>query len=213
MKKAVIIISALLIFAKPFCYGQQESKTYIGLKGGYNTSTANIYHQIFTYTADIGFNSGYQVGVVMMNFLRPHYGIQMELNYTQKGYVQRFDTGEPDFVTDFDFVELPFLVNVYSGKNELHFFANAGCFFEYLITAKTSGNITDTDEEDFHPFDPNRDPRIGYGFRGGVGGFYEFNFGTLMLEGSFSYSLSNFLDPITLDTGIPNISNQHVHRI
>lgn len=209
MKKVIIFISSLLIFVSSLCYAQEGSKTYVGVKGGYNAFKANVYHQVYGYIADIGASSGYQYGMVMMHFLKPHYGVQMELNYTQKGYVQRFKNS-PDFKTNFDYIELPFLVNVHTGQRNLHIFINAGLFIEYLVRLEEGELPVDVGDADFHPYDQDRDPKFGYGYRGGLGVFYDFKFGTLMFETNFSYSLSNFLDPTTFDTGIPDISNNTV---
>ncbi|MGL1887392.1 MAG: PorT family protein [Reichenbachiella sp.] len=204
-----ILILVISLSGVSKVHGQEKAqgrKTYIGVKGGYNISTANIYHNIYRYNAEIGWNSGFQGGLVVMNFLRHNIGIQAELNYTQKGYVQRFE-GQEDYQANFDYMELPLLFNLHTGKDRLHIFLNAGCYFEYLVRVKEKNVTSDPGDDDFSHYDESRDPKWGYGYRAGAGVFYDFNFGTLMLEGAFNYSLGNFIDPITFDTGIPNFSN------
>lgn len=187
-----------------------QRKTFVGVKSGYNQSTAYFFHSFFGSDIVTGFEGGFQGGIIAMNYLRNHIGLQAELLYTQKGWTQKFDNGEPDFVTELDYIELPLLVNIHTGKNQLHFFANAGCFFEYLVGVKQSATPSNIDGQEFYPFDESRDNKLGYGFRGGAGAFYDFDFGTILLESSVSYSLSDMLDPITLDTGIPNTSKNIV---
>jgi hypothetical protein len=68
-------------------------------------------------------------------------------------------------------------------------------------------NPSDTQGYDFNPYDETRDRKFGYGLIAGGGIYRDFSFGTIMLQGEFSYGLSNVLDPITEDSGIPDISN------
>ncbi|SHK73100.1 Outer membrane protein beta-barrel domain-containing protein [Reichenbachiella agariperforans] len=228
----IYLIILFLVGVRFGAQAQDERKTYLGVKGGYNTSMVNVYHSFNGYEIDQGLKHGYQAGIVVMNFLRNHIGIQAELNYTQKGYIQRFSenkpelgstlnssqlrfvaypegavTQEPDFESTFDYIELPFLFNLHTGKNQFHVFFNAGCYFEYLLKVESSPLPTDTEGVDFHPYDESRDPSYGYGFRGGIGSFYESRLGTFMLEASFSYDLSNYIDPVTYSSGEPTLSN------
>lgn len=209
MKK--VTVSLLLLLS--VCFANEvhaQRKTYVGMKGGYNLSTAYFFHSFYGSNIITKYEGGYQAGIVAMNYIRHHIGLQAELLYTQKGWAQRFDTGEPDFVTELDYIELPLMVNIYTGKEQLHFFANAGCFAEFLVNVKQSELPTNTGDQQFYPFDEDRDHHFGYGFRGGVGAFYDFDFGTIMLESSFSFSLSNMLEPTSLASGIPNTSNNMV---
>lgn len=187
-----------------------QRKTYVGLKGGYNLSSAYFFHSFNGSNIITKYEGGYQAGIIAMNYIRHHIGLQAELLYTQKGWKQRFDNGEPDFVTELDYIELPLLVNIHTGKEQMHFFANAGCFAEYLVNVNQSALPSDTNGQQFYPFDESRDHNFGYGFRGGIGAFYDFDFGTLMLESSFTYSLSDMLEPGSLSSGIPNSSKNYV---
>lgn len=209
MKKAVLFL--LLVLGAAFSKeANAQRKTYLGVKGGYNLSNAYFFHSFFGSDIVTGFENGFQGGIIVMNYLRNHVGLQAELLYSQKGWKQKFNNGQPDFVTELNYVELPLLVNIYSGKDRLHFFANGGCFVEYLIDVKQSALPTDTTGEEFYPFDELRDNKFGYGFRGGIGTFYDFDFGTILLESSFTYSLSDMMDPGTLDSGIPTTSKNMV---
>ncbi|MEO9964887.1 MAG: porin family protein [Reichenbachiella sp.] len=209
MKKALVVLYLLLGLGL-LQHATAQRKTYLGVKGGYNLSTAYFFHSFFGSDIVTGFEGGFQGGIIAMNYLRNHIGLQAELLYTQKGWKQKFNNGEPDFITELNYMELPLLVNIHTGKNQLHLFANAGCFLEYLIEVKQSALPSDTGSQDFYPFDETRDHKLGYGFRGGAGAFYDFDFGTLLFESSVSYSLSDMMDPITLDTGIPNTSKNIV---
>ncbi|SMD32730.1 Outer membrane protein beta-barrel domain-containing protein [Reichenbachiella faecimaris] len=209
MKKVTIcLLLGLGVFLTQEACAQR--RTYVGLKGGYNLSSAYFFHSFNGSGIVTGLEGGFQGGIIAMNYVRDHIGLQAELLYTQKGWKQKFDNNQPDFITELDYIELPLLVNLHTGKEQLHIFANAGCFAEFLVNVSQSALPSDTGSQQFYPYDESRDHKFGYGFRGGIGGYYDFDFGTFMLESSFSYSLSDMLDPITLDTGIPNSSKNWV---
>ncbi|UXP32491.1 PorT family protein [Reichenbachiella agarivorans] len=208
--RSLFSLLIILVVSTTVTTAQDSRKTYVGVKGGYNFSQVNLYHSFNGYVMKQGVQTGYQGGIIVMNYLRNHIGIQAELNYTQKGYIQKFDNGQPDYESQFNYVDLPFLFNLHTGKNKLHVFINAGCFFEYLINVESSSEPSDTGGYDFDPYDKDRDPNFGYGFRGGAGVFYDSRVGTFMLEGSFNYSLSNYLDPVTFDSGVPTLSNHYL---
>lgn len=189
-------------------YTQSKARTYLGVNGGVNFGTVDLFHSFNGYDFNGGFLVGGQGGIVVMNFLRNHIGVQTGMQFVQKGWTQKFGQDLPDYQINLDYLELPFLVNIHTGKRSLHFYANAGCFFEYLVNSRQDADPEETGGWDFHAFDQNRDPKHGYGFKAGGGVFYDFRFGTLMLEGTGSYSLSNVMDPIRLHTGIPNLSNK-----
>lgn len=185
-----------------------QRKTFVGINGGMNFATADLFHTFQGYNYLPDFRTGYQGGIIVMNYLRNHVGIQTGVSYVQKGWVQKFDNGEPSHSTDLDYIELPFLVNIYTGKNALHFFANAGCFFEYMVKSSNDPAPTDPGNSDFVLFEEQPFNKLGYGFKAGGGSFYEFNFGTIMLEVNASYSLSNVYDPESFAVETPNISNK-----
>lgn len=212
MKSKFIFCLALMLVIYAQTFAQDERRTYVGVKGGYNSSGVNWFHSFYRgYDISQDIQHGYTGGIVVMNFLRNNIGIQGELNYTQKGYIQRFVNAE-DYSEQFNYLELPFLFNLHTGKDKFHLFFNAGCFFEYLLSVDTSEADIDNilEDEKFYPYDPDRDPNFGYGFRGGVGSFYDSRIGTFMLEASFTYSLSNHIDPPSFDSGEPTLSNHMV---
>ncbi len=184
-----------------------QNRTYLGVKGGYNYATATFSHALQRINIEEGYKPGMHIGLVAMNYMEKNIGLQVELNYTQKGWTQLFNPGTPKFTTDLDYIELPMYMNVYIGNKKLRVFFNLGIYAEYLIGVKSSPHPADTQGYDFHPYDTSRDRRFGYGMIGGGGIYRDFSFGTLLIQGAFAYGISNVLDPITEDSGIPDISN------
>lgn len=209
MQKTIATLFIIGVLVLSFTQSQAQRKTYLGVKGGYNSSTANIRHS-FNGTIANGFESGLHGGIVMMNYFRPHIGVQMEVNYSQKGWTDKFINGTPDFHTNLDYIEVPLLATLSTGKKRNHFFVNAGCFVEFLTNVKQDNITEDTTGEDFFPFDESRDKKFGYGYRAGAGMFYDFDFGTIMLESNFSYSLSDMIENGSLTSDLPDTSNNLV---
>lgn len=184
-----------------------QKQTYLGVKAGYNYSTVNFKHLLIPQNIVEGYNPGVHLGIMGISYLQKNVGLQFELNYSQKGWKQVFNTGEPDFVTDLDYVELPILINLYLGKRKTRFFINLGTYIEYLIRVKAGATPTDVGNSSFYPYDESRDNKFGYGYRAGGGIYRDFNFGTLFLEGAFVFGLSDILNPVTESSGVPNQSN------
>ncbi|MEQ9008163.1 MAG: hypothetical protein RLP12_09785, partial [Ekhidna sp.] len=63
---------------------------------------------------------------------------------------------------------------------------------------------------DFYTYEEGRDREFGYGGRLGGGIFRDLPIGTFQIEGFFSYSFSNFINPGDLSTESPDISNHWV---
>ena len=185
-----------------------KNRTYLGVKGGYNYySTAQFFHSLQTTNIAEGFKQGLNFGVVGINYLEKNIGFQVEVNYTQKGWVQLFDSPEPRFNTQLDYIEVPLYLNIYIGKKKTRLYINMGCYFEYLLNVSMSELPSDTQDYDFYPYDTSRDRKMGYGLIGGGGIYRDFSFGTIILQSTIAFGISNVLNPVTLDSGVPNISN------
>mgnify|MGYP000212228724 CR=1 FL=1 len=209
MQKSIAILFFFVLLVLSLSEVQAQRKTYLGVKAGYNRSTANLRHS-FTGNIDNGFENGLQAGLVMRNYFKHHIGIQMEVNYSQKGWTDQFLTGAPDFHTNLDYIEIPLMATLSTGKNKTHFFANVGCFVEFLTKVEQDALTEATVGVDFHPFVESRDKSFGYGYKAGAGIYQDFDFGTLLLQSTVSYSLSNMIDNGSLKSGIPNTSNNLV---
>lgn len=200
----IFCISVLNVSAQDSTF---QAHTYVGIKGGYNNGTASFSHALQRINTLEGYNTGVHFGLIGINYSEKNLGLQVELNYTQKGWTQLFLAPVPKFVTDLTYIELPMYMNVYVGNKKTRLFFNLGAYAEYLIKVRVGDIPSDTQLQDFNPYDESRDRKFGYGLIAGGGVYRDFSFGTIMLQGEFSYGLSNVLDPVTEDSEIPDISN------
>ncbi|WP_425392183.1 outer membrane beta-barrel protein [Ekhidna sp.] len=191
-------------------------KTYVGVKAGGHASSVFIEHTIFNLNVNTTFLPGANGGVFLKYLPKPgdsflNSGIQLGVNYVQKGWKQTFLTDEPSYTARMNYLEIPLEgIGYFGGKNK--YFISAGFYTEFLIDTDLdrTPNVDNLGGSDFYTYDPARDNQFGYGGRIGGGTFRDLSIGTFQLEGFFSYSFSNFIDPGDLTTETPDLSNHWV---
>ena len=185
---------------------QAQHSAYVGVKGGYHVATVNMSHTILRNTVPTSQVFGSLIGVTAKLFPKPHYGLQWELNYSRKGFDQRLTDTNEEFRTTFDYLEFPFLFNLYLGKRKTQYFANFGPFGAVLLNDKTTGPTNSLSEQLDFIYNSERDNKFAFGLKVAVGIFREFSFGGIQIDGHFTAEISNFLDPVDLSTGVPDNS-------
>ncbi|MFK7951267.1 MAG: outer membrane beta-barrel protein [Ekhidna sp.] len=210
MRIVLLILSVFMV-----CTVGAQSKTYVGIKGGGQASSAFINHTIFRNNMNTTFKSGIHSGLLVKHFAKKrdiflNAGIQFGINYIQKGWKQKFITDIPNYSVQMNYLEIPVEAIGYFG-NKNKFFVTAGLYFETLLNTKKSAEPTETERGgsavDFYTYESSRDRKAGYGGRASAGTFRDFSFGSIHLEGFFTYSISNFIDAGNLTDETPDISN------
>jgi hypothetical protein len=191
-----------------------RSWTYLGITVGGSANSAYIEHTTYTVALIPGYIAGFNGGLVMRHF--PDHrkgilntGIQVSLNYAQKGWVQEFfSLPGQTATTRLDYLNVPVEAIIYAGKPENRIYINLGLYGEMLLN---SSSATAPDSlgfnEDFYTYDQERDKRFGYGLKAGAGFQKEFGFGSIYLEAYFGYTLSNFINTEILAQETPDLSN------
>jgi len=216
-----ILISCLFLAASAIASAQ--SRTDIGIRGGYQFSSAFIAHTLFPVNLSTDFIQNGHVGVVVkhFNFRRAtgkgvHAGIQLGANYIQRGWRQTFSLGSPlpPYDARINYLEVPLEAILYGGKGRAKFFGTLGIYFERVI----GNDLPDPPDEellgrdDFFTYEPDRDPKNGYGIRASLGSFVDLPFGTIQLEVFTSFSFRGVFEyrtrsPRPPDEVIPDQSN------
>ena len=143
---------------------------------------------------------GPTAGVVFRYIGHKVCGLQVELNYMQRGWQEYSKSDGYGYRRQLDYIELPLLMHLYFGKHARGFF-NLGPQIGYLVnetqkntptaysTAWTSGKGSGT----YHQYVPI-EKRFDWGLAGGIGFYYRTpHAGTYQIEARFNYSLgSNF---------------------
>ena len=122
----VIVISTTFINAQTNDYIPRSS---FGIKQGINYSSVN-----FSPRIKQGITLGYTGGLVYKYQNERLVGLQIELNYIQKGWTEDLDTINNSYSRKLDYIELPFITHIVLGKRSLKYYINLGTAFAYLIS-------------------------------------------------------------------------------
>ena len=96
MKRLFIL---LLLILPLFLHAQDNTwnRFYLGVNSGLNYSRVNFessVQKMFNLQTDQNFLSGYSGGLVFIYYPEPNFGLQVEVNYTQRGWWEDLGYGE-----------------------------------------------------------------------------------------------------------------------
>ncbi len=143
----------------------------------------------------------YTGGVAVQYLTEKNFGLQVEVNYTQRGWEERpVDIAIRErlptrfYRVDLNYVEMPILAHGYFGKRNLRLFVNAGVYLAYLLSHDVEqANIPD--QEDINILYEERfQNRVDFGVRGGGGVEVVTKVGMFQAEGSYSFGLNSVMD-------------------
>ncbi len=178
----------------------QENKWSVGVKGGATLpSVISSNRQLLNN----GFRSQsilrYTGGVSVQYLTEKNFGLQVEFNYTQRGWEERPIIGGVRTSTRFyrvnlDYAEVPVLAHGYFGKRNLRLFLNAGVYLAYLLSAEAERADIPNDEEITIFYETQFQNRMDFGVRGGGGVEVVTKVGMFQAEGSYSFGLNSVMD-------------------
>ncbi|MEM6844737.1 MAG: porin family protein [Bacteroidota bacterium] len=213
--RKLFLLAGFLIFAQTL-QAQDSLATYkkwiIGVKGGASFSFISATENTITRENPIlRSQQGIVYGGILRYMTEKNFGLQIEANYVEKGWVERFQSEadpsriDPNLLyrVNLNYLEVPVVAHGYFGKRNLRIFATLGMYGGFLLSHSTE-------------IDPNLDPNeITYeylvpeqnqydlGVRGGAGIAVVTKVGTFQVEGTYSLGLNSVLDRNR--TAIPNI--------
>jgi len=136
------------------------------------------------------------IGGLVFQFLGDkHAGVQVELNYSQRGWVENDTTGVDDlkYNNQMDYLELPILSHVNIGGGKLRGVFNLGPYLGYALNRSITTENVDrgTSESSKYSFDTEKDNRFDFGLMVGAGMEYRFNFGKLTAEARYTFGFGD----------------------
>lgn len=184
MKRVLIITSYLLLsFASINAQNEFKPKTYLGIIQGVNFSRVD-----FDITGiEQEFIPGYCGGLIFRYVSEQIAGIQIELNYSEKGWSGKLDTSAY-YKGRLSYIELPFLTHITLGRKKTFFTINFGPYASYQIINDIESNID-------YPLEI--DKKFEFGYCGAIGLGFRFPIGTFQIEGRYLNSITNFFDTST----------------
>lgn len=113
-------------------------------------------------------------------------GLQLEVNYMQRGWREKNMNSGVDYTRQLHYIEVPLLTHIYFGSARARGFLNLGPQFGYCFMDKESGNRNPKESHQYGPIDN----RFDWGVAGGLGFYYRSRkAGLYQLEARFNYSL------------------------
>lgn len=178
---AVILLShAAAIFSQ----GSNLSELSIGTKHGINFSKIS-----FEPPVDQKFMLGYSGGMVVKYVSETHAGIQTEINYSQRGWTEEFDTTNT-YKRRLNYFEMPILTHFVFGKKSTKAILNVGPNLSYFSSDKETFKLISAG--DTLPYYQRKlDKKFELGLVGGIGLQKITPIGDFQLEFRFHYGLQN----------------------
>ncbi len=137
-KLFILFISIVIVSIKLSAQTDDFIPSYaFGIKQGINSSSVS-----FSPGIKQGTTLGYIGGLVYkyQNDMYPNgwvFGLQIELNYTQKGWTEDLDTINNSYSRKLDYIELPLITHIVIGKRpKLKYYINLGTSFAYFLSEK-----------------------------------------------------------------------------
>jgi len=138
--RKLFILSVFIIIVSAKLSGQTDDfiPSYaFGIKQGINYSSVN-----FSPGIKQGLTLGYNGGFVYKYQNEKNFALQLELNYTQKGWVEDLDTINNSYSRKLDYIELPLITQVVLGKRpKLKYYINLGTSFAYFLSEKENVEV------------------------------------------------------------------------
>lgn len=207
MKKLIYFLSccfALWLLNTSVCFAQlqeQRKNLAVGINGGGNFNRMDFSPRIPLTSLNsptIGFTARY----IVEKYFKMICGIQMELNYSQRGWKEKIEDGSGDtYHRNISYIEVPILAHLAFGKDKdkgLRFIVNLGPQFSYYLSDKENKSATwDTSHR------PNGvtaqygrpiEHKFDYGLVGGAGLEIRTAIGAFLLEGRYYYGLSDIFN-------------------
>ena len=220
MRKLFILASLLVAFASSV-YGQMLRRDFtqeiaIGVNGGVNLTKVSFLHNMNDRLYELGDQSlrqGTRFGFSLRYIHQNHFGIQLEVNYVQAGWTEKFRNNSGiSMVNDYnlqdvklgrrlEYVDIPVLAHIYFGKRRLRFFVNVGPEIRFMTKyGEMKWNIPENDDRcnAFQESDNRfKEPHhtTDYGLTGGGG--FDMRIGKivhLLVECRYSYGFGDLYD-------------------
>lgn len=186
-----IAINFLLFFCSIGVFAQVA----IGIQGGANLSQMDFTNNVEYRFTEVKATSGFIGGLVVQFIGEKHAGVQFELNYSQRGWIETDTTMQKDieYDTKMDYIDLPILTHVNIGGGNFRGLLNLGPYLGYGLNRKTivTDHIEGTEETFDYTFDSDIDNRIDFGLLVGAGFEYRIGSSKLSVEGRYTVGLGD----------------------
>lgn len=219
--KHLVCVGIMLFVAVGFNSVQAQKKNDFKTDFSMGVGSGMTFHNVDFVPRILQTNKkGVFGGVAFRYISEKHWGIQTELNFSNRGWQEDWTQTDSTFAysRSLNYLEMPVLTHLYFGKNK-RFFVNIGPQFSYLINESHDMNEPLTAYIKKQKEDVPDNPEIGaqyesiqkkfeYGIVGGMGFELRTGIGIFDLEGRYYFGLSDIFNNRKADT-----FSRSAHRI
>ena len=148
----------------------------------------------YRYTP-IGTVQGFTGGFVFQFLGDKHAGVQIETNFSERGWIVNDTTAgnDIDTVNAMNYFEMPMLSHINIGSGKLRGLFNLGPYLGYALSRQVTVKNGDTGAEDSwkYEFDNDKDGRVDFGLAIGAGIEYHFSFGKFSAEARYLFGFGD----------------------
>ncbi|MBP6064655.1 porin family protein [Bacteroides sp.] len=203
--KSIITTAGLLIaIGLPVSaqIGELRQNFAIGVNGGVNYSNVSFQPTI-KQNGLLGATGGITARYISEKYFAMICGVQVELNYAQRGWDEKFDQLDDDrsYSRTMNYLEIPFLAHLAFGKDRgAQFFLNLGPQMGFLLSDKEETAGTWKKEQlDREPYGKKIQNNFDYGIVGGAGLEIRTKAGNFLIEGRYYFGLADFYNSTKKD--------------
>lgn len=188
----------LVLFQIPLLTDAQneafKKEFYLGVKGGMVFSRVK-----FKPNVEQSSYNGNSAGFIFRMISEPHVGIQIELNYLQKGWEEKPLEGQAqNYFHKLNYFDIPVMTHASFGNKAFKVTLNLGPAVAFLLSDSQGMNPASPDIPDPPPIQywgKPIDSSVDFLFTGGLGTEYHFKkAGAVALDARIFYSLTNLYD-------------------
>ncbi|MCK9160204.1 MAG: porin family protein [Bacteroidaceae bacterium] len=183
--------------------GEQRNDFAIGFNAGINMNTVSFSPTVKQNSLN-GMTGGFTARYISEKYFSIICGVQLEVNYSQKGWDEKFTDSSNNTITTrgyrhkMNYIEIPFLSHLGFGKEHgTQFYVLAGPQIGFLINdaEEKTGEWTDVtlSETESAVYGKAIENKFSYGITGGLGMELKTKkLGNFLIEGRYYYELSDF---------------------
>lgn len=199
-RKCLYLVAIACLMGTQYAYSQISeirNNFAIGANAGMNFSSVSFTPSI-KQTNLQGINGGFTARYICEKYFSMICGVQMELNYSQRGWKEKIEDGSDNtYQRTLNYLEIPLLAHIAFGKERgVRFFLNAGPQIGFFLSDKEEqgGEKWDTSNRPNNitaQYGKDIENKFDYGITGGLGLEIRTGAGNFLVEGRYYYGLAD----------------------
>lgn len=202
LKRILILVLLMPLILNVEAQDPFEPFTYLGIHAGTNFSRVS-----FTPSLKQDLLTSGSFGLILRHISEPHIGLQFEINYAGKGWIENLDS-LGSYKRNLETIDIPVMAVFIAGRKTVRFAFTLGPYVSYLRHEKETINITDIRYYRAHYLKPLVN-NWEFGFTGGLGIEFHTKLGVFGIRAAYSHSLTN-LFPLNFSEFYFNVSRNQV---